>query len=171
MPPQPLCLANLYISPGTCSPSVCSRFSFPCARHLFNPRHGSSALSTLTLCSPVPLTAPTPTPVHVAKGPFAPIPFRIRTYEKRAGNFFRIRTYKTRHLKSFRIRTYEKRPGGGVLLLTITSARDLYPERLSGVKDRDCYLERRTEPRSALRKECWPRVDCNLRGIRILYAR
>jgi hypothetical protein len=40
-------------------------------------------------------------------------PFGIRTYKKRACNFFRIRTSKTQDLKSFRIRTYEKRPGGG----------------------------------------------------------
>jgi hypothetical protein len=135
LPPQPLCLANLYISPGTFSPSVCSRLSFSCARHLLSSRHGSSALQPLTLCSPVPLTASEPTPVHGSKEPFAPIPFRIRTYEKRACNFFRIRTYKTRHLKSFRICTYEKKARGRVLLLTTNPTRNLYPGRQLGAKD------------------------------------
>jgi hypothetical protein len=43
---------------------------------------------------------------------FSTIPFRIRTYEKRACKPRRIRTSETRHLKSFRIRTYKKTPGG-----------------------------------------------------------
>ena len=39
-------------------------------------------------------------------------PFRIRTSEKQASNFFRICTSKTQHLKPFRIRTYKKRGVG-----------------------------------------------------------
>jgi hypothetical protein len=53
--------------------------------------------------------------VYPERGRRATKPFRIRTYEKCACNFFRIRTSKIQDLKSFRICTYEKRPGEGVL--------------------------------------------------------
>jgi hypothetical protein len=53
---------------------------------------------------------------------FSTIPFRIRTYAKRACKPCRIRTSKTQHLKCFRIRTYEKTPGGSPCRYFVHSA-------------------------------------------------
>src|SRR5580693_4174360 len=53
-----------------------------------------------------------PDPLDPCRRPLATIPFKIRTYEKRARNSCRIRTSKTQDLKLFRMNTYEKNGEG-----------------------------------------------------------
>ncbi len=115
---QPLCETSVH-SASAFTPTRSGRYPFP----LFSFSYAlfcidefpiSNLLSKFhTLCTKHPGWGIHPHDFSPNFRLAAPIPFRIRTYEKTTRNPFRIRTSKTQHLKLFRMNTYRK-TGEGV---------------------------------------------------------